>query len=673
MIRALAILLTILTVSGLPAAAAITEPVRGTAVEGRLLMVEDGTGEAGGGTTLSAGLELVLDAGWKTYWRSPGSVGLPPAIDWSGSTNVAGMALAYPAPERFDAFEIENYGYKDAVTYPLTVTLEEPGAPARISLVADVLVCAELCVPERLDFALDLAPGGGVDAAAAARLAPWVARVPGGVETGLAVEAAHLDAAALTVRARSAAPFRAPGLFPEQDGAAFGPPVFETSPDGRDLWARLPVLTRGEGALTLTLVSGDRAATLPAPLSAAPPPRPGTSSGLWPALLAAFLGGLILNVMPCVLPVLSIKLASALQARDRGPAQVRAGFLASAAGVLGFFLVLAAIAIGLRAAGVAVGWGMQFQQPVFLALMAGLMVLFAANMAGLFELSPGSRALTAMARAEGRRGLAGDVATGAFAAIMATPCSAPFLGTAVTYALTHGAGQTVVVFAAMGGGLAVPFLLVAARPGLVRRLPRPGRWMRAIRTGLAALLAVSAIWLLTVLAGVAGPAAALAAGAAAGAMAAALAAWRGRALPLAGAGLAAMALAVALIPGGRATATNAAEGPWQPFEQARIAREVADGNTVFVDVTAAWCLTCQANKRLVLDGAPVREALAGAVALRADWTRPDPEIAAFLAAHDRYGIPFDAVFGPGAPEGIVLPELLTESAVLKALRQASGG
>ena len=665
-----ALILAILTFLPVHARAAATEPVRGTAVAARLIAVEDGTGETGGGVTLSAGLELILDDGWKTYWRSPGSVGLPPELDWSDSTNVADVALAYPLPKRFDAFGIENYGYGGEVTFPLTVTLARPGAPARLALTADILVCAELCVPERLTLSLDLPPGGGVDDGAADALAPWVARVPGGAETGLAVEQAHLDAEALTVTVRGPAPFDAPALFPEREGAAFGAPEFAATADGRVLWARLPVLASGEGPLVLTVASGGRAATLPARLSPEPPARPDGSGGLWAALVAALLGGLILNVMPCVLPVLSIKLAGALQARDQTPRRVRAGFLASAAGVMAFFAVLAALAVALRAAGVAVGWGMQFQQPVFLAVMAGLMTLFAANMAGLFEVAVGGRALTSMARAGGRRGLVGDMATGAFAAIMATPCSAPFLGTAVTYALVHGAGETFAIFAAMGLGLAAPFLLVAVWPGLVRRLPRPGRWMMTIRRGLAALLVVAVIWLLAVLAQIAGAPAAAAAAAVALAMVAALAARRGRALPLAGGGLAAMALAVAVV-GASPRPAAAVAGAWDPFDEARIARETAEGRVVFVDVTAAWCLTCQANKRLVLDGGAVAEALDRIVAMQADWTRPDPAIAAFLAAHDRYGIPFDVVYGPGTPDGIVLPELLTESVVLSAIERAA--
>ncbi len=652
-----------------PLRAAQSDVARGNAVTARLLTAQDGVGE--GMARVQAGLDLTLDPGWHSYWRSPGEVGLPPAISWEGSENVADVALAYPAPERFEAFEIQNFGYSEHVLHPLTVTLAEPGAPARLDLRLDLLVCAAICVPETLTLALDLPAGGGLDAVSADLLADWTARVPGsGAEAGIAVERAHLDDTALTVSAIATEPFANPDLFPEHGAyAAFGAPEITLSDGGRRLWARFPVAGTGEGTPMLTLVDGDRAATVSLTLSDTPPAPEGSAvgDGLWRVLLVAMLGGLILNAMPCVLPVLSIKLAAALQARDRAPARVRAGFLAAAAGVLTFFGALAVAVIGLRSAGYAVGWGVQFQNPAFLALMIGLITLFAANMLGLFEVRLGQDTLTGMARTEARGGWGGDFATGAFAAVMATPCSAPFIGTAVTYALTGGAARTLAVFLAMGTGLALPYLAVAAWPALIRRLPRPGRWMRQVQMALGGLLLLTALWLLTVLAGAAGLRMALVVGGLAAVMLAALALGT-RAWQAGGVGLAALVLAGASLP--PAQADRAVEAGWEPFAEARIAEEVARGNTVFVDVTADWCLTCKANKSLVLTRDTVAEALSETVALQADWTRPDDAIAAYLKANDRFGIPFDAVYGPGAPDGLLLPELLTEAAVLDAISRA---
>ncbi|MEM7642651.1 MAG: protein-disulfide reductase DsbD domain-containing protein [Pseudomonadota bacterium] len=656
----------LLTLLASPIFAAESDPVRGHAVTATLLTAEEGVA----GRTVSAGLKLELDDGWKTYWRSPGEVGLPPELDWSGSENVETVALAYPAPDRFVAFDIQNFGYGGEVVFPLTVTLAEGAAAARLNISADLLVCADVCIPETVEMSLDLPAGGDIDMASADLLADWIARVPGGDEVGVAIEAVHLDDTALTLRAVSDEPFRSPDVFPEMGAyAAFDAPDIRLSEHGRVLWASLPVLAAGEGALDLTIVDGPRAATLRAEPGPVMPLPPAGGPALWWILMIAALGGLVLNLMPCVLPVLSIKLASALQATDRPLARVRTGFLASAAGVVAFFAALALALVALRGVGVSVGWGVQFQQPVFLAFVIGLMTLFAANLFGAFEMRLGSVAMTGMAKAGGQ-GLRGDFATGAFAALMATPCSAPFIGTAVTYALTSGPAEILAVFLAMGIGLALPYLAVAARPSLVRKLPRPGRWMETLKIVLGLLLMATVLWLLTVLAGAAGLRVALIVGGLAIALLVALKV--GRTAPVAGAGLAALVLAAALVPPAPVTRVSSVIGVWQPFDRDRIAAEVADGQVVFVDVTADWCLTCVANKRLVLDRGEVAAALGAVVALQADWTRPDPGIANYLEAHGRFGIPFNAVYGPGAPDGIALPELLTEGAVLEALARAGG-
>ena len=667
MLRALALVLSL--IAG-PLWAASSDAVRGNAVTARLVSVEDGVGP--GGATVSAGLQVTLDDGWKTYWRSPGEVGLPPELSWEGSENVASATLSYPAPTRFEAFDIQNFGYGGEVVYPLTVVLEEPGAPARLALRANLLVCSDICVPETLDLALDLPAAAGIDAETAALLSDWTRRVPGSeADAGIVLEAAHLDDAALTILATSDVPFVRPDVFPEHgDWASFGAPQVTLADGGRTLHAVLPVTAPGEGPLAVTLVDGDRAATMEPPLTARAPEAPGGGTSLWAMVLVAALGGLVLNVMPCVLPVLSMKLAGALAARDRARAEVRAGFLAAAAGVMVFFAGLAVAVVAARAAGLAVGWGVQFQQPAFLALMIGLVTIFAANMLGLFRVGLGSGAMTALARTGPRGGLGGDFATGMFAAVMATPCSAPFIGTAVTYALTHGPAEIAAVFAAMGLGLSTPYLAVAARPGLIRHLPRPGPWMVWVQRALGGVLLLTALWLLTVLAGSAGGPVALAVGALAATLLLGLALGRAS-WAVAGGGLAALVAAAVLVPVPERAAAGVDAG-WEAFDADRVAAEVAAGEVVFVDVTADWCLTCKANKRLVLERGAVAEALAGTVALQADWTRPDPVIAAYLEANDRFGIPFDAVYGPGAPGGIVLPELLTEGAVLDAIARAGG-
>ena len=591
---------------------------------------------------------------------------MPPEIDWSGSENVAQVRTLWPAPMRFQAFGIENFGYEREVLFPLEVALERPGEPARLALDVRLLVCSDICVPEEVSLALDLPRGTGVDPDAAGRIARWAALVPAEGGGGRA----HLGEA-LTLEVEGG-PFREPDVFPELGSAAFGAPEIRVSGDGTRLWASLPVLSpaREEAALRLTVTGGPEAVTL-APAMADAPIAPGAGDGrtLASIALVALLGGLILNVMPCVLPVLGIKLAGAVGVAGAAPGRVRAGFLASAAGVMAFMWALAALVLAAKAAGLAVGWGVQFQNPAFLAAMVAVTGLFAANLAGAFEIALPQAFGTSLAR--GRAGLAGDFATGAFAAVLATPCSAPFLGTAVAFALAGGAAEVGVVFTLLGLGLALPYLVVAARPSLVRRLPRPGRWMIAVRGVLAAMLAATALWLAWVLANVAGVATALGVGALV--LAAALVtAWRGRLGPAA-LGTAALAVVAALAMPAALPRAEAAEDPgWAAFDAGAIAAEVAAGRVVFVDVTADWCLTCQANKRVVLNRGRVAEALGSEAVtpMRADWTRPDEAIRRYLEEHGRYGIPFYAVYGPGAPGGLVLPEVLTPGLVLDALEAA---
>jgi len=428
--------------------------------------------------------------------------------------------------------------------------------------------------------------------------------------------------------------------------------------------------------------------TVDAVPAAAPGGAPaGPSTATWLTVLgAALLGGLILNLMPCVLPVLSLKLLAAVGYGGAERRAIRRGFLASAAGIVVSFLLLAAGAVALKEAGVAVGWGMQFQQPMFLAAMATLVVLFAANLWGLFEL-PLPRAIADLGaqlpRESATKGsLTGHFLTGAFATLLATPCSAPFLGTAVGFALAGGPVEITAVFAAMGVGLALPYLVVAAVPDLARALPKPGPWMAVLRRVLAIALALTAAWLLSVLAAQAGLAAALTIAGAYVVLGLTLAMPGGRRLALpAGALAAAAALVVTWSaergsPAGRPVTEQAESGAanWSRFDPALIEALVGDGKVVLVDVTADWCLTCRVNKAAVLDRGPVAALLAdGSVTgIRADWTSPDPAIADYLASFGRYGIPFNAVYGPAAPGGIALPELLTDTAVLAAIREAAG-
>ncbi len=635
------------------------------------------------------GLHFRMKPGWKIYWRSPGDAGFPPSPDWSGSENLGDARLLWPAPHRFSVLGLETMGYTVEVVLPVVVAPFEPGKPIRLAGRVRYLTCEEICVPYEAKLALALPAGPETSSLQAGLIEQFLQRVPSTSENaGLQIMRVTVEgsppAQALRLSVVADTPLATPDVFVEGPrGVAFGAPEVRLGSDRRSALMRIAVSTpkgkpidlAGE-SIRLTLVDGERA------LERSVTATVEVSRGLMAVLALALLGGLILNLMPCVLPVLSIKLLSVIGHGGADPRRVRIGFLASAGGILASFLVLATGAVALKSAGIAAAWGIQFQQPLFLAAMVAVLTLFACNLWGLFEIRLPGNISNAAASAGGGTGIGGQFLTGAFATVLATPCSAPFLGTAIGFALARGAAEIYLVFIALGVGLALPYLVIAAAPRLATRLPRPGPWMATLRRVLSLALGATAVWLLTVLAVQTGYAGA---GLIALLMVAVTVALR-QARHLAGRALVASWLVVGALSalalgaagslanqqGTRRAAPDAEN--WQPFKLAAIADEVAKGRVVFVDVTADWCLTCKVNKALVLDRGEVAGRLASpaVIAMKADWTKPDPGISAYLAGFGRYGIPFDAVYGPGAPAGIVLPELLTTKSVLEAISRAAG-
>ncbi|MEM8589239.1 MAG: protein-disulfide reductase DsbD domain-containing protein [Pseudomonadota bacterium] len=660
----------------------------GVEVEMRLITSVDATGDL---DQVPAGLHVRLPDGWKTYWRSPGDAGLPPSLDLTQSYNLAETEFLYPAPHRFSLFGLDTFGYETEVIYPLYLRPEYPGEPMQLRGRADLLICSDLCVPASADLALDLPSGAAeTDGPVANLISRFQALVPdqdgaNGVVIERLAPVADAERPTLRIDATSPLPLSDPDLFIEvADYWSFGAPDVEFSEGGTRIIATVPVLQEPSDAAPLTgqtvmvtLVDGglaaERALTVDLPIQ-----RDAASD--WPVFLSilglAILGGLLLNLMPCVLPVLSLKLLSVVSHGGETPGRIRRGFLASAAGILFSFLVLAGVLIGIQSAGGAIGWGMQFQHPAFLVFMIVLLTLFAGNMLGFFEIVLPGRVNDAAGKVGGNS-LAGHFGTGAFATLLATPCSAPFLGTAVGFAMTRGPVELVAVFIALGIGLALPYLAVAAYPRLAAKLPKPGRWMIVLKRILSLALIATAVWLLTVLSV---QTSSLTAIVIAGIMVAiGLALWlrhrRPASLGRASVGtVAVLAVVAMLLPAQlpRAASTTDSSTEWAAFSRSAVAERVGEGQIVFVDVTADWCLTCLTNKLLVIDRGEVAETLAGddVVAMQADWTLPDDAIADFLASYGRYGIPFNIVYGPEAPGGIPLPELLTEGSVMDALRQA---
>ncbi|HEX3557154.1 MAG TPA: thioredoxin family protein [Thermoanaerobaculia bacterium] len=409
----------------------------------------------------------------------------------------------------------------------------------------------------------------------------------------------------------------------------------------------------------------------------------GTSLALM--LLLAVVGGLVLNAMPCVLPVLSLKIFGLVRSAGHGRAEVTRGALATSAGILASFWALALAAIAARAAGSAVGWGVQFQRPGFVAFLAVIVVLFCLNLWGLFEIQLPA-ALADLAGSGPREGMAGHFASGLFATLMATPCSAPFLGTAISFALAQTGPVVLAIFTALGFGMALPYLLVAAAPGIARAFPRPGVWMETVRGAMGFLLAASAVWLFYVLSSQVSRE--QLAAIQIGLLGIALFTWlqhrvahgrAGRGAALAGL-VAAVAVTLVVAAGGTrgeaesrlAAAQPAGLIPWVAFDRARAESLNAGGQLVFVDVTADWCFTCKVNERLILDTPEVAKAFAehGVVPMRADWTNQSADIAAFLKEHGRYGIPFYLLYRPGR-DPHVFSELPSKDGLVATVLEAA--
>ena len=673
--------------------------VRGDAASVRLVSAETGTS---GRDTVHLGLEFMLDPGWKTYWRSPGDAGLPLQLQWVEQKNLSVATFRWPAPTRFTVLGTESFGYADHVIFPIDVQLKRPGNPLAVVLQIEYIVCNKICIPESANLELNLLGGPADLSEFSSVIDSFRARVPSdGVAAGLGFDGAVLIGSkvspTLVVAFSAVKPFVKPDLFIEgPQGVVFGPPSFSFDSTRGRIQVRAQALNINfvgtpkdiaGSEITLTLLDGERAMErVVAPqfgiLDPFPPPEP-IGTNLLTILVVAVLGGLILNFMPCVLPVLSLKLLRLVEASGTNPGQVRLSFLATSAGILISFLFLGGGAAVGKAAGMAVGWGVQFQQPVFLVAMMFILILFACNLWELFDISlPRYFAdyLPVWTRTGGRSVL-NDFVTGAFITLLATPCSAPFLGTAVGFALSRSTPEIFAIFAALGLGLAIPYLLVSAVPTLARFFPRPGQWMITLKRVLSLPLVLTVLWLLSVFSRQISMVAALM-------MASILLVlvvpfivrrfWpslgRYATVSIAMLGLAGFAvpavMPVSVIE--PAVSVRTSSVVWQPLDNTLIAAMVSGGKTVFVDVTADWCLTCQMNKAFALSDKSVGQLLNSSkvVAMRGDWTRPDASISAYLASFGRYGIPFNVIYGPDRPNGVVLPEVLTVGSIFGAAKEA---
>ncbi|WP_326541343.1 protein-disulfide reductase DsbD family protein [Pseudorhodoferax sp.] len=662
------------------------------------------------GQPVWVGLSITHKPEWHTYWKNPGDSGLPTELRWQLPAGVQAGEVAWPVPHKIPIGPLANYGYENTVLLPVPLTVgpdfQPQGGQLQVKLSASWLVCRKECIPEEGEFTLNLPAQGATalhqaafDAAAAAHPRPLPAGSTVDIEDGktLAVAVRGLPAA---LRGKTLEFFpetaevietagawtqawdgevwraRVPLSAQRSNSPALMPVVLALDADGqRQAW-RAEATVAGpwpQGAAVAT-VSPALAAALEANAAAAAPVDAGRPIGLAAALAGALLGGLILNFMPCVFPVLAIKMLGV--ARHAGAQRaLRLHGLAYSAGVVVSFVALAALLLGLRAAGEQLGWGFQLQSPGVVAALAVLFTLLGLNLAGLFEF--GHLLPSRLATAEARHPAANAFLSGVLAVAIASPCTAPFMGASMGFALGLPTSQALLVFAVLGLGMALPFLLASLVPAVVRWLPRPGPWMDVFRRCMAFPMFATVAWLVWVLGqqtGIDGAAALLL-------LLVTLAAvvW---ALGLSGRtrlvmGALVLALAAVLLgllgpavlrPVEAATPVAAAGARWQPWAPERVQQALAQGQPVFVDFTAAWCVTCQYNKRTALAD---RQVLADLQAknvqlLTADWTRRDPAITAALRQLGRSGVPLYVLYRQGSAP-VVLSEILSVAELRTAI------
>ena len=646
------------------------------------------------------GLKLQHIPHWHTYWKNAGDSGLPTTLQWTLPAGFAAGDIDWPTPAKLPIGPLLNYGYEGTVVLPVPLLVStSPANGITVKLRADWLVCEVECIPQSGEFELRIA--NGPITSHAADFARALAARPENVAHAVATARIANHALHFEVRGLPGVTGRQPTVFPEVSGVVDNPAPIAQRWEGAVWHASWPLSSqRSASPTTLPLVlafEGGPSLRVDAKVSG---PWPGDGAGSGPgasdtasatvvdeaaagpsqiglltALLFAFIGGVILNLMPCVFPVLSLKVLTLTQ--HSGSARARwSSALAYTAGVVLSFVALAGVLIAARAGGEQLGWGFQLQSPATVVALAALFTLIGLNLAGVFEV--GSFLPSSVASLRARDPTVDSFITGVIAAAVASPCTAPFMGAALGAALTWPVSQSLAVFALLGLGVAAPYLLASAVPAVARLLPRPGKWMQTFKVALSFPMFATVVWLTWVLGqqtGIDGAAGLLLA-----LLALALGAWWWGQRPEMGAKRVLSTVAIALLTVGafawaaplwRAAVPRAAAhvgGLWQPWSPDAVATLRAAGRKVFVDFTAAWCVTCQYNKRTTLASAEVLAAFeANQVAtLRADWTSRDAVIAAELQRLGRSGVPV-YVFYDGASVPRLLSELPSVEEVVSAV------
>lgn len=647
--------------------------------------------------TVNALLEVRLDDDWKTYWRSPGEGGVAPQLDWSKSANVNAVTWQWPAPKRYPVLGVDTLGYKDHIQFPITISVDDFNKETYFEARLTLASCTTICVLSDYDWMLSFNPSElQADPEIAFSYAQAVSTVPALINeqqvktqqssaTITAIQS-YWDKStqSLQVQINNQFNWSAPDVFVDSLDPAFSDIHF-SKPQINVSDTQLNVSFKASSwagdvdlsdlPLHYTVIDKDVSVELIS-TSSENFIAPTSQTSIWSMFIVALLGGLILNIMPCVLPVLGMKLSTILSVQEIQRGQIRKQFLASSAGIISSFWLLAAFLLILKLSGQALGWGIQFQSPYFIAFMVIITALFAANMLGLFEIKLSSKANTWLATT-GNQSLLGHYLQGMFATLLATPCSAPFLGTAVAFALGASNIELFTIFTALGLGMSLPWLLIAAFPALALLLPKPGKWMHTVKIIFALMILATCLWLLSLLASFTGAITMIALYASLlFSFSVLIIRQHGKRIFLILFSslllLSALVFIIASFTSRYWATPLNQELQWQKLDSEMIATHIGEGKIVFVDITADWCVTCKANKIAVLLQDPVYSALQSEkiVLMKGDWTVRSESVTTYLQSFNRYGVPFNIVYGPGSPQGIPLATILSKNEVLDAINKA---
>jgi thiol:disulfide interchange protein len=662
--------------------------------------LQAGTSAIVPGKPFNVGLLLRMAPGWHTYWKFAGDAGLPTEIKWNLPPGWKVDEIKWPIPLKTnDPGDILTYGYQDEILLiqEITPPTKIDSSPVKLSAQADWLVCEKICIPGSATLELEMPTSTSAESKNTDLFARYRRSVPQNfpnTKTATTNWSRTGNDLHLKLTSDQIPNYQNIDFFPVPQGnTAVGHPSVE-SRKADEITFKIPVESSDKDISSMPGVvvfakfpnSNDRTGwelgapqVVAAPVQTLPP-----SHGLLSFLFFGFIGGFILNLMPCVLPVISLKIFGFIQHAGKDRRVIFRNGLAFIAGIFVWFVGLALLLIALKSAGHQITWAAQFTNPYFVLVLSVIVLVFALDLFGVFEITLPQTVMHRMLQSSTREGEAGSFFQGLFATALATPCTAPFLGTAIGFAFTQSSPIIVLMFAAVAAGMSAPYFLLSAQPAWLKFLPRPGPWMVHVKQFMGFLLLATLLFLIYVLGAQRGLEGAI--WASCFLLVIAIACWMKGAflVPRASAGkrgVVLLLLLLLLLSGGVYfigvkfqsskidIAQNLSGGDWQAFTPERLQSERDQGHAVFVDFTAAWCLTCKFNEKAVLENSEVRDAFQrhGVVKLKADWTNGDPTITKLLQQFGRPGVPLYVLFPGKSQEPIVFPELLTKNILLDKL------